>query len=71
MIFDRLSFLQGKEVDKATFFAFFQGEQLRIKIKKICFGFHASLYPCQSNSEEADKLLQDINTRIEDMNMVS
>ncbi|XP_018580171.1 V-type proton ATPase 116 kDa subunit a isoform X2 [Anoplophora glabripennis] len=62
--------INGKEVYKAVFFAFFQGEQLKTKVKKICTGFHASLYPCPTTAEEAKNMLADISTRLEDLTMV-
>ena len=34
------------EVLKSVFVIFFQGEQLKSRVKKICEGFRATLYPC-------------------------
>ena len=36
----------GDEVFKSVFVIFFQGEQLKTRVKKICEGFRATLYPC-------------------------
>lgn len=36
----------GDEVLKSVFVIFFQGEQLKGRVKKICEGFRATLYPC-------------------------
>ncbi|KOB69871.1 V-type proton ATPase subunit a [Operophtera brumata] len=48
----------GNEIYKTVFVAFFQGEQLKSRIKKVCTGFHASLYPCPpSNTERQDMVL--------------
>ena len=38
--------LGGDEVYKSVFVIFFQGEQLKSRVKKICEGFRATLYPC-------------------------
>ena len=37
---------ESKEVFKSVFIIFFQGEQLKSRVKKICEGFRATLYPC-------------------------
>lgn len=60
----------GNPLYKAVFVAFFQGEQLKSRIKKVCTGYHASLYPCPSAHEERDEMLKGVRTRLEDLNMV-
>ncbi|XP_028666175.1 V-type proton ATPase 116 kDa subunit a 4-like [Erpetoichthys calabaricus] len=55
---------------KNAFIIFFQGEQLKNKILKICDGFHASVYPCPENANERREMLSGLNTRIEDLNLV-
>lgn len=50
--------------------AFFQGEQLKTRIKKVCAGFHASLYTCPSNFQERSEMLKGVCTRLEDLNLV-
>ncbi|XP_055593419.1 V-type proton ATPase 116 kDa subunit a 1-like [Uranotaenia lowii] len=60
----------GDAVHKIVFVAFFQGEQLKSRVKKICSGYHASLYPCPNDYKERDEMLQGVKTRIEDLNMV-
>jgi V-type H+-transporting ATPase subunit a len=55
---------------KTVFVAFFQGEELKNRIKKVCSGFHASLYPCPNAAEERDEMLKGVLTRLEDLNMV-
>lgn len=60
----------GNQLYKAVFVAFFQGEQLKSRIKKVCTGYHASLYPCPSAHEERDEMLKGVRTRLEDLNMV-
>ncbi|XP_001867131.2 V-type proton ATPase 116 kDa subunit a1 [Culex quinquefasciatus] len=60
----------GDEIYKIVFVAFFQGEQLKSRVKKICSGYHASLYPCPNEYSERDEMLAGVRTRIEDLNMV-
>ncbi|VEN61234.1 unnamed protein product, partial [Callosobruchus maculatus] len=48
----------GNEHYKTVFAAFFQGEQLKTRIKKVCAGFHASLYPCPSTLPERNDMLK-------------
>lgn len=62
---------QGNEYYKTVFAAFFQGEQLKTRIKKVCSGFHASLYPCPNTLQERDEMLKGVRTRLEDLNLVS
>lgn len=60
----------GNPLYKTVFVAFFQGEQLKSRIKKVCTGYHASLYPCPSAHEEREEMLKGVRTRLEDLNMV-
>jgi V-type H+-transporting ATPase subunit a len=55
---------------KTAFVAFFQGEQLKTRIKKVCTGFHVSIYPCPSALNERADMVQGVRTRLEDLNMV-
>lgn len=64
-------YFQGNEYYKTVFAAFFQGEQLKTRIKKVCSGFHASLYPCPNTLQERDEMLKGVRTRLEDLNLVS
>uniref|UniRef100_A0A672UPA6 V-type proton ATPase subunit a n=1 Tax=Strigops habroptila TaxID=2489341 RepID=A0A672UPA6_STRHB len=57
-------------VKKNVFIIFYQGEQLKQKIKKICDGFHATVYPCPESVTERREMLDGVNTRIEDLNTV-
>lgn len=50
--------------------AFFQGEQLKSRVKKVCAGYHASLYPCPNNYEEREDMLKGVLVRLQDLNMV-
>ncbi|XP_063377236.1 V-type proton ATPase 116 kDa subunit a 1 [Cydia fagiglandana] len=60
----------GNEIYKTVFVAFFQGEQLKSRIKKVCTGFHASLYPCPPSNGERQDMVKGVRTRLEDLNMV-
>nr|XP_033334733.1 V-type proton ATPase 116 kDa subunit a [Megalopta genalis]XP_033334735.1 V-type proton ATPase 116 kDa subunit a [Megalopta genalis] len=60
----------GNQMFKTAFVAFFQGEQLKSRIKKVCSGFHASLYPCPHTPAERSEMLTGVRTRLEDLNMI-
>lgn len=60
----------GDNVYKSVFIIFFQGEQLRSRVKKICEGFRASLYPCPETPLERREMLGGVIARIEDLNTV-
>ncbi|KAI4486856.1 hypothetical protein M0802_012276, partial [Mischocyttarus mexicanus] len=59
----------GNKIYKTAFVAFFQGEQLKSRIKKVCTGFHASLYPCPSSHIERQEMVKDVRIRLEDLNL--
>ncbi|TDG47003.1 hypothetical protein AWZ03_006584 [Drosophila navojoa] len=60
----------GHPVLKTVFVAFFQGEQLKQRIKKVCVGYHAEVYPCPSSAAERAGMIKDVSMRIEDLKMV-
>nr|XP_016945921.1 V-type proton ATPase 116 kDa subunit a1 [Drosophila suzukii] len=60
----------GRPVLKTVFVAFFQGEQLKQRIKKVCTGYHAAVYPCPSSHAERMDMIRDVNVRLEDLKMV-
>nr|XP_018903507.1 PREDICTED: V-type proton ATPase 116 kDa subunit a isoform X2 [Bemisia tabaci] len=60
----------GNEIYKTVFVAFFQGEQLKHRVKKVCSGFHASFYQCPSSHTQRQELLKGIKTRLADLNLV-
>ncbi|KAK9892762.1 hypothetical protein WA026_021952 [Henosepilachna vigintioctopunctata] len=62
--------LTGNEINKTVFVAFFQGEQLKSRIKKVCAGFHASMYPCPNTIQERDEMLKGVKLRLKDLEMV-
>ncbi|XP_075949286.1 V-type proton ATPase 116 kDa subunit a isoform X8 [Anarhichas minor] len=60
----------GDQVTKSVFIIFFQGDQLKNRVKKICEGFRASLYPCPETPQERKEMLAGVNSRIDDLQMV-
>uniref|UniRef100_A0A224X7A5 V-type proton ATPase subunit a n=1 Tax=Panstrongylus lignarius TaxID=156445 RepID=A0A224X7A5_9HEMI len=60
----------GKLLLKTVFVAFYQGEQLKTRVKKVCSGFHATLYPCPCTLAERNTMVTEVRTRLEDLNMV-
>ncbi|XP_055327225.1 V-type proton ATPase 116 kDa subunit a 1-like [Paramacrobiotus metropolitanus] len=59
--------LTGAEIRKSTFFAFYQGEQLKVRVKKICEAFKATIFPCPETSAEMREMAIQVMTRIEDL----
>uniref|UniRef100_A0A3Q3X878 V-type proton ATPase subunit a n=1 Tax=Mola mola TaxID=94237 RepID=A0A3Q3X878_MOLML len=60
----------GDQVHKSVFIIFFQGDQLKNRVKKICEGFRATLYPCPETPPERKEMLAGVHARIEDLQMV-
>ncbi|KAF4527138.1 hypothetical protein B566_EDAN007229 [Ephemera danica] len=60
----------GHQIFKTVFVAFFQGEQLKSRVRKVCAGFRASVYPCPSQADERTATLQGVKTRLADLAMV-
>ncbi|XP_005405509.1 PREDICTED: V-type proton ATPase 116 kDa subunit a isoform 4 isoform X2 [Chinchilla lanigera] len=56
-----------EEIKKNIFIIFYQGEQLRQKVKKICDGFRATVYPCPEPATERREMLAGVNVRLEDL----
>jgi vacuolar-type H+-ATPase subunit I/STV1 len=61
---------QGDDVQKAVFIIFFQGDQLKSRVKKICEGFRATIYPCPDSPQERREMSIGVMTRIEDLKTV-
>ncbi|KAK3515463.1 hypothetical protein QTP70_022952, partial [Hemibagrus guttatus] len=61
----------GDQVHKSVFIIFFQGDQLKNRVKKICEGFRASLYPCPETPQERKEMAAGVSTRIDDLQMAS
>lgn len=57
-------------VHKTVFILFFQGDQLRGKVKKICDGFRATTYPCPEDPKERMEMNMQIANRIEELKLV-
>lgn len=49
---------------------FFQGEQLKLKCKKICDGFKATIYPCPETPNERREMLNGVTLRLEELKTV-
>ncbi|KAL1443121.1 hypothetical protein MTO96_030436 [Rhipicephalus appendiculatus] len=60
----------GDQVYKTVFIIFFQGEQLKTRVKKICEGFRATLYPCPETPADRREMSIGVISRIEDLNTV-
>jgi len=60
----------GDVLYKAVFIIFFQGEALRSRVKKICEGFHASVYPCPDSGVERREMMCGVDTRLSDLSTV-
>lgn len=60
----------GDEVHKCVFIVFFQGDQLKMRVKRICEGFRATLYPCPESPAERREMAIGVMTRIEDLQTV-
>merc|ERR1719158_2094880 len=60
----------GHSLDKAVFIIFFQGDALRTRVKKICDGFHATVYPCPETTLERRDMLCEVETRLNDLQTV-
>ncbi|XP_021921391.1 V-type proton ATPase 116 kDa subunit a isoform X3 [Zootermopsis nevadensis] len=60
----------GDNVFKSVFIIFFQGDQLKTRVKKICEGFRATLYPCPEAPADRREMAMGVMTRLEDLNTV-
>ncbi|XP_071443380.1 V-type proton ATPase 116 kDa subunit a 1-like isoform X2 [Hetaerina americana] len=60
----------GNEIQKNVFVAFFQGDQLKSRVKKVCSGFRASIYQCPNTTEERLEMVKGVRTRLADLSMV-
>ncbi|OQV19812.1 V-type proton ATPase 116 kDa subunit a isoform 1 [Hypsibius exemplaris] len=57
----------GEDVRKSIFFAFYQGEQLKSRVKKVCDAFRATVFPCPDQPQDIREMSIQIMTRIEDL----
>ncbi|KAG8230288.1 hypothetical protein J437_LFUL010191 [Ladona fulva] len=60
----------GDEIKKNVFVVFFQGDQLKTRVKKICSGFKVSEYHCPETTEERVQMVTGVRTRLADLTMV-
>ncbi|XP_064617786.1 V-type proton ATPase 116 kDa subunit a 1-like [Liolophura sinensis] len=60
----------GNEMHKCVFLIFFQGEQLKARVRKICDGYKATLYPCPESAQERQEMLNGVTVRLEDLRHV-
>ncbi len=60
----------GDKLFKSMFLLFFQGEELKIRVKKVCEGYHASVYPCPDTSRERYEMLAGVEERLKDLDRV-
>ncbi|KNC73689.1 hypothetical protein SARC_13752, partial [Sphaeroforma arctica JP610] len=62
--------VSGEMIDKVVFVAFYQGDVLESKVKRICDGFGATNYPCPEAYEERRALQTRVAAGIEELQMV-
>ncbi|XP_048478920.1 V-type proton ATPase 116 kDa subunit a 1 isoform X1 [Plutella xylostella] len=60
----------GHELMKTVFVVFFHGEQIKLRVKKVCHGFQATLYPCPAMYKEQQDMLGGVISRIKDLEIV-
>ena len=53
-----------------VFILFFQGDQLRSRVRKICEAFRATLYQCPDTTSERQKMMIAVGQRIQDLRSV-
>lgn len=62
--------LTGNIEVKTVFIIFFQGEQLKMKCRKICEGLKATIYPCPETQSERKEMLSGVNSRLDELHTV-
>jgi len=60
----------GKLTHKSVYVIFFQGSQLERRVRYVCEGFHATIYPCPDNAPARREMAIGVMTRIDDLNQV-
>lgn len=53
-----------------VFIAFFQGDLIKSKVKKVCDGYRATIFPCPNDVEERMDIKSNLLMRIADMETV-
>ncbi|KAL5259885.1 hypothetical protein ACHWQZ_G010119 [Mnemiopsis leidyi] len=59
-----------EEIPKSTFIVYFQGEQLKMRVKKICEGLGATTYPCKEDWEERRQTEAEVDKRLEELTSI-
>ncbi|XP_063680644.1 V-type proton ATPase 116 kDa subunit a 1-like isoform X2 [Bolinopsis microptera] len=59
-----------EEISKSTFIVYFQGEQLKMRVKKICEGLGATTYPCKEDWEERRQTEAEVDKRLEELTSI-
>ena len=57
-------------MQKSVFIAFYQGDQLKVRVKKICEGYHAALYPCPESAGLRRETSIGVYSRLQDLTTV-
>jgi V-type H+-transporting ATPase subunit a len=57
-------------VDKNVFIIFVQGGQAETKVRKVCESFGANLYPCPNDPRERQLMLDQVESRLDDLDVV-
>ena len=52
----------GEDILKCVFIIFYQGLRLQPVVKKICDGYHATVYPCPASREERTEMMAGVRT---------
>ncbi|XP_059177289.1 V-type proton ATPase 116 kDa subunit a 1-like isoform X3 [Physella acuta] len=60
----------GDLLHKCMFIVFYQGEQLKVKVKKVCEGMRGTIYPVPDNQNERNQMLAGVTTRISELDTV-
>ncbi|XP_045028885.1 LOW QUALITY PROTEIN: V-type proton ATPase 116 kDa subunit a1-like [Daphnia magna] len=60
----------GNDVHKSVFIAFYQGDQLKGRVKKICEGYHAALYPCPESVGLRRETSVGVYSRLQDLKTI-
>lgn len=53
-----------------VFIAFFQGDQLKLKVKKVCDGYHAEIFACPNDFDERSNIKKGLQTRSADLEAI-
>ncbi|KAK4295036.1 hypothetical protein Pmani_032370 [Petrolisthes manimaculis] len=65
-----LALWRGEQVYKSVFIIFFQGDNLKMKVEKICQGFHGAMYPSPETPAGMQEMAKGVKTRLDDLRTV-